>query len=242
MKSQFIYMNNSEIDKPIYKVLKFDYLIDMLENNRNTLINPSEWQELDPFENLFLNSKIEFKSGITLQSELGKSVFCQSWSYTKESDAIWRIYSPDKNSVKISSTPRKLFNSLFSIENNINKVFIGKVKYLKSIDLKKLYHDNSKKWVLEENGIGNCKTLLYKRYPFKHENEVRLVYNTFENFNETLLKYEINPNEIIDNVVFDPRINYSDFKARKNIIKDLGYNKSIIKSNLYKLPIYNTIK
>ncbi len=136
MESQFLNFKSTELDKPIYKVLKFDYLVEMFQNNLNTLLNPSIWD--DPYENLFMDSTIEFVNGLSLKSELCKSMFCQSWSFTKESDAMWRIYSPDNNSVKISSTPRKLLKSLTAIDENSNKVFIGKVKYLKSIDLKSL--------------------------------------------------------------------------------------------------------
>lgn len=179
MESQFLKFKSTELDKPIYKVLKFDYLVEMFQNNLNTLLNPSIWD--DPYENLFMESKIEITNSLFLKSELGKSIFCQSWSFTKDSDAMWRIYSPDNNSVKISSTPRKLLKSLKEIDQDLNKVFIGKVNYLKSTELKSLYLNNSKKWVFEELGIGNAKSLLYKRYPFKHENEVRLIYNTFIN-------------------------------------------------------------
>ncbi|EKT3967423.1 DUF2971 domain-containing protein [Flavobacterium psychrophilum] len=240
MEIQFLNFKSTELDKPIYKVLKFDYLVEMFQNNLNTLLNPSIWD--DPYENLFMDSTIEFVNGLSLKSELGKSMFCQSWSFTKESDAMWRIYSPDNNSVKISSTPRKLLKSLTEIDENSNKVFVGKVKYLKSIDLKSLYLNNSKKWLFEEFGIGNAKSLLYKRYPFEHENEVRLIYNTFRNEEKQILKYPINPNLLIDKIVFDPRLEYSKFRNRKTEIKNLGFNKEIIKSNLYKMPIYNIIK
>ncbi len=240
MESQFLNFKSTELDKPIYKVLKFDYLVEMFQNNLNTLLNPSIWD--DPYENLFMDSTIEFVNGLSLKSELCKSMFCQSWSFTKESDAMWRIYSPDNNSVKISSTPRKLLKSLTEIDENSNKVFIGKVKYLKSIDLKSLYLNNSKKWLFEELGIGNAKSLIYKRFPFKHENEVRLIYNTFINAEKKILKYPIIPNNLIDNIVFDPRLKYSEFSKRKDYIKELGYNKTIIKSNLYKMPNYNIIK
>jgi hypothetical protein len=240
MESQFLKFKSTELDKPIYKVLKFDYLVEMFQNNLNTLLNPSIWD--DPYENLFMESKIEITNGLFLKSELGKSIFCQSWSFTKDSDAMWRIYSPDNNSVKISSTPRKLLKSLTEIDQDLNKVFIGKVNYLKSTELKSLYLNNSKKWVFEELGIGNAKSLLYKRYPFKHENEVRLIYNTFINAEKKILKYTITPNDLIDNIVFDPRLKYSEFRKRKDFIKELGYNKTIIKSNLYKMPNYNIIK
>lgn len=240
MRSQFIYLKESEFDKPIYKVLKFEYLHDMISNKLNTLLNPKKWE--DPYENLFLNSNVEFASGTYLKSELGKSIFCQCWSFTKESDAMWRIYSPDYNSVKISTTPRKLITSLLEINNDYNKTFIGKVKYIKSIDLKLLFELNAKNWVLEEGGLGHTKSLLHKRYPFKHENEIRLIHNTFTNAEREILKYEISPNALIENIVFDPRIEYSKFKERKQILRELGFTKTIVKSNLYKLPNYNSIK
>ena len=240
MESQFLNLKPKELDKPIFKILKFDYLLDIFENNLNTLLNPSVWD--DPYENLFLESKVEVTKGLLLKSELGKSIFCQSWSFIKESDAMWRIYSPDNNSVKISSTPRKLITSLSEIDEDSNKVFIGKVKYMKSKDLKSLYLNNSKKWFYEKFGTGNAKSLLYKRYPFKHENEVRLIYNTFINAEKQILKYPVNPNILIDNIVFDPRLKYQEFRKRKNRLKKLGFNKTIIKSNLYKMPTYNIIK
>lgn len=212
----------------------------MFSSRRNTLLNPSKWD--DPYENLFLNSKVEYINGVSLQSELGKSIFSQCWSFTKESDAMWRIYSHDNNAVKISTTPRKLFSSLFNIDNNIQKVFVGKVKYIKSLDLQSLYDTNAKNWVFEEGGLGICRTLLYKRYPFKHENEVRLIYNTFINAEKHILKYDFNPHILIDSIVFDPRLDYPLFKERKVRLKELGFKKTIIKSNLYKLPVYNVIK
>lgn len=240
MTTQFLFLKPDEIDKPIFKILSIEYLLEMFSTQKNTLLNPSKWE--DPYENLFLNSKISILNGLYLKSQLGKSVFCQSWSLTKESDAMWRIYSQDRNSVKISTTPRKLFNSLFEIDNDIQKVFVGKVKYIKSLDLQTLYADNAKSWIFEEKGVGICKSLLYKRYPFKHENEVRLIYNTFLNAEATILKYDFNPAELIENIVFDPRLEYSKFKNRKEQLKSLGFKKTIIKSNLYKVPIYNTIK
>lgn len=116
------------------------------------------------------------------------------------------------------------------------------MKYIKSIDLKALYIENSKKWVFEEGGIGICKSMLYKRYPFHHEKEIRLIYNTFLNTDTSILKYDIKPIDLIDNIVFDPRLNLSDFKNKKSLLKEVGYDKLIIRSNLYKLPIYNIIK
>jgi hypothetical protein len=239
MNTQFINIKPNEIDKPIYRILSFEHLIEMFENGRNTLLNPAKWE--DKHENIFLNSTLEV-NGLQLKSELGKSMFCQCWSFTRESDTMWRAYSPLKNSVKISSTPRKLLSGLFEIDNNIQKVFVGKVKYLTSPKLEKLYRENAKEWIFEQGGLGKSKTLLYKRYPFKNENEVRLIYNTFTNAERLVLKYDFDPHFLVDNIVFDPRIDYSDFKSKKLSLQDLGIKKSIVKSNLYKSPNFNIIK
>jgi hypothetical protein len=239
MNTQFINLKPSELDKPIYRIISFEYLAEMFESNRNTLLNPSKWK--DPYENLFLNSDVEISNGLYLKSELGKSVFCQCWSFTRESDTMWRVYSPTENGVKISSTPRKLLAGLFEIDDNIHKVFVGRVKYLTSPKLKKLFIENAKDWMFEQGGIGIGKTLLYKRYPFKDENEVRLIYNTYTNAEKSILKYDFNPHDLIENIVFDPRTAHAEFRMRKNKLKELGFKKSIVKSNLYKTPNYNII-
>jgi hypothetical protein len=239
MTSQFINLKPNEIDKPIYRILSFEHLVEMFKSKSNTLLNPDKWD--DKYENLFLNSTLEI-NGLHLKSDLGKSMFCQCWSFTKESDTMWRAYSPLKNSVKISSTPRKLFSGLFQIDNNIHKVFVGKVTYLTSPKLEKLFKENAKDWIFEQEGIGKSKTLLYKRYPFKNENEVRLIYNTFINAEKLILKYDFDPFQLIDDIVFDPRISYSEFKIKKLQLQNLGIKKNIVKSNLYKLPNYNIIK
>jgi len=239
METQFINLKPNEIDKPIYRIISFEHLIELFEFNRNTLLNPEKWE--DKHENIFLNSTIEI-SGLQLKSELGKSMYCQCWSFTKESDTMWRAYSPLKNSVKISTTPRKLLQGLFQIDNNIQKVFVGKVKYLTTSKLETLFKENAKDWIFEQGGLGKSKTLLYKRYPFKNENEVRLIYNTFANFERLVLKYECDPNYLVDSIVFDPRIDYSDFKAKKIKLLELGIKKRIVKSNLYKSPNFNIIR
>lgn len=192
--------------------MTFEHLVDMLESKRNTLLNPSKWK--DKHENLFLNSIIEI-SGLQLKSELRRSMFCQCWSFTKESDTMWQAYSPNNNSVKISSTPRKLLSGLFELDPNIHKVFVGKVKYLTSSKLEKLFQEKAKDWVFEQGGLGKSKTLLYKRYPFKSENEVRLIYNTFTNFQQQILKYDFDPYQLITDIVFDPNIDYLEFKSKK---------------------------
>jgi hypothetical protein len=199
------------------------------------LVNPSKWD--DPFENFMMNSTIEFKSGIQVSIGFRDNIYGQCWTRTKESDAMWRIYSPNKNGVRLSTTPRKLIDELkeISINSKNTDCFIGKVKYYSTIRLKKLLEDNSH-WLLDETGVGPAHSLLLKRLAFKHENEVRLIYNSFGRFNNKMMKYEVEPLDFIDDIVFDPRITNKEFSKYKKQLRQLNFKKRITKSTLYQIP------
>lgn len=93
--------------------------------------------------------------------------------------------------------------------------------------------------ILDQTGFGQALTLLFKRTPFKHENEVRLIYNSQGKVNGDLYKFEIEPFGLIDDIVFDPRMDYKKFKEEKRNLRKLGFKKRIVKSNLYKVPKFN---
>ena len=57
--------------------------------------------------------------GIGLGIGFKENLYGQCWTKTRESDAMWRIYSPNKNGVRIMTTPRKLLTALL-IHANIN--------------------------------------------------------------------------------------------------------------------------
>lgn len=64
MKKNFLNFKEKEIDQPIFRVIPIDRLFELFEKNINILVNPSLWD--DPFENFIMNSKLKFKSGISL--------------------------------------------------------------------------------------------------------------------------------------------------------------------------------
>lgn len=80
-------------------------------NKENVLVNPRKWD--DPFENFMIeNAKYLFKGGRIHTTRDSDCCFGQCWTLTKESDAIWRIYAPNKDGVKVKSTIRILLRSL----------------------------------------------------------------------------------------------------------------------------------
>src|SRR5690554_6622501 len=173
MDNNFLNFKEGEIDQPIFRIISIDRLFQLFTEKHNVLVNPKRWD--DPFENFIMNSLIEFKSGIQISIGFRENVYGQCWTKTRESDAMWRIYSPEKNGVRIATTPRKLLNALNNCSNNPkNECFIGKVKYLTTKKLKSLLEKEGAELVLNKNGTGLAQSLLLKRTPFKHENEIRL--------------------------------------------------------------------
>jgi hypothetical protein len=125
----------------------------------------------DPFENFILNSTGKLPTGETFTIASREQYFGQCWSWKKESDAMWRIYSQhikdlktqkliiDNIGIKVKSTIRNIFEPLFSVQNNHtflnnNKPynlfsFVGKVQYRNKKDLVKLLEQNASELIVD---------------------------------------------------------------------------------------------
>ncbi len=97
-------------------------------------------------------------------------VYGSSWTTLPESDAMWRIYSPNKQGVKIQSTVGKLKNSIqnLTLPTDWQEVHysIGRVTYngFDPIDF-------------DVEGFLSAypHVFMYKRRPFQHEEEIRAI-------------------------------------------------------------------
>jgi hypothetical protein len=76
--------------------------------------------------------------------------------------------------------------------------------------------------------------LLMKRDAFQHEAEVRLIYvEQREVTPEPVFRVRCDPNEVFDEISFDPRLVPFERNEREAAIKAAGYKGSIILSLLY---------
>jgi hypothetical protein len=114
---------------------------------------------------------------------------------------------------------------------------IGKVLYVGENKL--MQYANS---TFDDSGItveNLFRSLLLKRRAFRHESEVRLLFDEWdeESVNNNLYSYKVSPHELICQIMIDPRRTYSEFKNIRTIIRKLtGYNGEIKRSLLYSLP------
>ncbi|QRR02465.1 DUF2971 domain-containing protein [Dyadobacter sandarakinus] len=236
MTNNVLNFKSGELDRPIYRVITEDRLFELFNDKINVLVRPQKWD--DPFENFIMNSTGLLPDGQKFSVKFRDHFYGQCWTRTRESDAIWRIYSPNKCGARITTTPRKLLTALYRSLGDYASIscFIGKVNYYNTKDLKTFLLDNASNLILDSTGVGQAQSLLFKRTPFKHENEVRIIYNSQGTHNDDIFSFSIDPFDLISDIVFDPRMDYNHFSKSKDALRNLGFKKRVVKSLLYDIP------
>lgn len=211
-----------DYNTPIYRIFPLDRLLEALKDKQFCLVKPEAWD--DPYENSVLDSKGITKNNIEVSLKpIKERYYGQCWSLKEECDGLWRNYTKkscekcnydefEKNhgkppiSAKVKTTVGKLMNAFYN-ENNLfhsSCYYIGKVKYVEVDDIKEVVK-NAMKVATCQNNYLQVMTLLMKRKPFEYENEVRLLYSKTDDDNlGKLFKFDINPDELIDEIILDP--------------------------------------
>lgn len=221
----------------IYRVFPRNRFFELFGKRQNALVWPTKWE--DPFENFILRSPVQRSNGEIGDIAFHDDVYGQCWTLHKASDAMWRIYSPGKDAVRVRTTVGRLLDSLCSANKGMenDSCFIGRVTYPNEAGLRKfartVFKDD-----LSARSVAN--SLLVKRSAFEHEKEVRLVY--FESGSTVhkngVYKYPLDPHQVFDQVMIDPRMTYKDYRSFKDeIVAKTGFDEKRIKrSLLYKPP------
>lgn len=230
---------------PIYKIMDFEYVYAMLKEGKLKIGKMKKWE--DPFENFLLKQNFWYKTKDGKQQdydihEISELLYAQSWTLVEESDAMWRIYSPNKTSVRIKTTIQKLFDSVYTDDRCAHTTFIGVVEYSSQADfqeyLDKIAKEGISLWLLgSARNMANA--LFNKRDTFEHEKEVRVLYiASIEDMGQCkkndFISYQIDVNNVIEEICFDPRISDNLFEAHSNALKQIGIQ-NIVKSSLYDL-------
>ena len=122
----------------LYRIIKWEHLIDLFETRKLYFSNPREWE--DPYE-----SRVDHPSMA--------DVFAQCCGRQGVSDAMWRIYSPNQYGVRVKVRRRTLVAQLDDAKRQKEFKFrrIGPVKYRKQSEidskLKELVHQLSNNYV-----------------------------------------------------------------------------------------------
>jgi len=234
----FIDLSNKDRDRHIYRIISLSRMFKMFSSSANVFVKPNKWE--DPFENFILRSRIRFPSGEIYSHGNRDGIYGQCWTLQSASDAMWRIYSPKGDAVRIRTTPRRLARSI--IQSPVvrpHTVRVGKVSYLSQAALTRFARGAFK--TSEDSYTAMGRTLLVKRLAFKHEREVRaLIFATAGDEAKgasDLLKCQVDPHALIDQVMLDPRYSAENAESvRKQILRQTNFRGEILKSLLYAPP------
>lgn len=133
-------LNGLDLDKPIYKYMPLKYVESMIKNKELCVNRASSWD--DVYENFLLKSTFDI-GGIKVTAEhTSDLIYGQSWTYLRESDAMWRIYSSKyakiaDATIRIRTTLRILLKYAFRSDLHTMRSYMGMVQYMYGTDLNK---------------------------------------------------------------------------------------------------------
>lgn len=238
-------LNGIDLDTPVYRVYSINYLMELFNSKYNVLVKPKKWD--DPFENLVFQQKATLSDGTSVSFDpIRNRFYGQCWTLSQnETDALWRIYSHDKDGVRVKTTLRKLFDNFYDTSNIYAAVsfFLGKIIYESNESITKELEssDYLSKVLNDVSGRSMVQTLLVKRKEFEHENEVRLIYFSSEDSVMDIYRYSFDPNSIFEDILFDPRFETDEIEKKKGEIRNHGFKGTITKSELYQIPRMNLV-
>ena len=229
-----------DLDQKIYRIFSIKRFIQLMRSKELVLVNPSKWD--DPFENFFLQANaIDSNGQIVSLEELANSWYGQCWTYNKESDALWRIYSHQKDGIRVSTTIRKLFSSFWNEEDVFSglKYFIGKVSYHPRCKIESFMRNIS----FEDIAIGGqnngfAELLCIKRPEFSHEKEVRVLINDIGDNKigkNGCYRQPFDYTKVFNDICLDPRLDKNCYIKIRDKFRSMGCPIPITQSELYKV-------
>ena len=227
-------LNGVSEDTPIYKYMPFNYTVAMLQNHQLVLNKVSTWQ--DVYENFMLKQDCFLNNGTPVDViNQADGVYGQCWTVRAESDAMWRIYSPNKDAIRIKTTVGKLFDTLYVTNQNMADTYIGRVVYLDQAQIDAGVQALSP--ITSMDFLHNVITGAFvKRLEFNHEEEVRIIrmLDSQDTFLAGNLMYFNIGADFIEELCIDPRVDDAEELNLRTQLLAAGANANIItKSQLY---------
>lgn len=226
-------------DVPIYRYFPLNYALALLKSGEMFISQTKLWE--DTYENFLTKTKFQWGNLPVTFLPFLSGFYGQCWTLLKETDALWRIYSTDKQGVRVKSRINKLLGA--SLNEIDSKQFSTRIRIIGQVAYRTEKQINT--WMQKQNeGLINDMTLreslFIKRKEFSHEKEVRLIIHKSinqEDENKGIenpgIKLKIEPNELVEEVTFDPRLGKSDYETYSDVFRSIGYKNKITKSNLY---------
>lgn len=209
MKNTGIQLDPSlQDDTKLYRYITVSQFISMIENEQIYLTNIQLWEDIWELPTQRLNYKEQLPT-----------LFGQCWSLEGISDALWRIYSPMNEGILIQTSVAKI--------KSFSEIQIGLVAPVL------YYHNLEEVAEIIKNNKGYHRLFtqgLLKRKAFQHEQEVRVITSNDSKCISTRAQdnrriyIQINPRELIEDIVIDPRANDWFVEAMRKYCRRIGFH------------------
>ncbi len=223
----------------LYRYISLSRFISLMEHRKLFLRKVKLWD--DPWEAPDDQLPIVRADGepVKAGSLLAGSTVGQCWTYENDSDAMWRIYSSDKQGIMLET-----------IADNFNRI-----DNLKDAVLARVIYFNKDNYIEKRREISGNKSYLFagdmalKREAFKHENEVRLLIclqNYYREFQDIdvweipYIEFDIAPEAFLKSITFDPRSDDWYVKTMIKYCESKGLKCPIRRSSLYHKDFYES--
>lgn len=227
-----MYLNNPNIKLPedsdtiVWKYLDLSKFLDLLLSRKLFMSRSDKFE--DQYEGTFSEPTFEEIKKLSIDNPdflnfyktHREKVAISSWHINEyESFAMWQIFTQNSEGLAIQSTVKRLQNALAPEKNY--KQYIGEVNY---IDYKKEYIPFDDMFF----------PFLFKRKSFQYEREVRIITDVADNnikLNDGL-KINVDINQLIEKIYIHPKSENWYKNLVIQLVKQLGFNFEIEKSDL----------
>ena len=216
----------------LYRILSYRHVIKMFADRELYFASPRSWD--DPYEKALVH-------------KYSDALFAQCWCKKAVSDAMWRIYSTDRTSLRIQTTRHQLKKTLTAAQGTEKFDFLIEDVQYKTAKLVDAHISQIAKDLRIEYNVRRAEdALLVKRDAFDHEEEVRVIVHdqtATDAVERSGFKVRIDPHELIDSIYFDPRADDAFMDLCRNYIEcSIGFKGKIGKSALYRLREPEVVK
>jgi hypothetical protein len=230
------YNKEINLDQPIYKFIQLRYFLEAIEKQQLHFKDVSKWDDTWelPYRRFDLSNLDGLQKAIFEHPKYWP-IYGTCFTENYDTDALWRIYSANRNSICFKTTPRKILHALIQYKDHAN-CYMSKVVYMNinETDVGDIFEP--KKYIKYP---GTMYGALIKRSAFLHEQEIRLLIRSFSdtsgiNRNQDDLFVNLDYLSIIEEIILDPRLTKQEVEFNK-----LGFeylNIPINQSQLYAKP------
>lgn len=246
----FVKFINITEEEFLAKDLLFKYL--PLENALRTLkdktiwfANPSSWK--DPFEKRFLNAKY-IRDNKEVKFKWKDRVFCSCFTQTITSEAFWNTYTQNSIGIEFRIDRKKLLEELKKADDSY-KIYIGKVEYLKTEDIKRglrsiPFNPPIPNSTNLNTDLFAARLFLLKRIAFSYEDEIRIIIVKENSTKQNGIGfiYNCENTSLVQRIVIDPNIgDYTLSVLKRVFIEDFGFKPIINTGKAFNRVLRSTI-